>query len=143
MLHSGFAALRGLNSWGRSVKLTLNITPKSRQLRTTYTIAAAIPVATRMATSKRFNSSTLIFSILDLGPLHVTLNCNRVLHYAYNSQFTIFHHIVGTHLHSSCLDAVKEARLRASQSPEAPGLDFSSQLDVSTVSSARATMPSV
>merc|ERR1739840_60777 len=48
-----------------------------------------------------------------------------------------------THQLQSCLDAAKEARLRESQRPAHPGPDFSSQLDVSTVSSARATMPSV
>ena len=54
-----------------------------------------------------------------------------------------FHIPSNTHLLQSCLDAAKEARLRESQRPAHPGPDFSSQLDVSTVSSARATMPSV
>merc|ERR1712130_92848 len=41
---------------------------------------------------------------------------------------------------SSCLDAVKEARSRERQSPGPAVLDSSSQLDVSTVCSARETM---
>merc|ERR1739842_67546 len=41
---------------------------------------------------------------------------------------------------SSCLDAAKEARSRERQSPGPAVLDSSSQLDVSTVCSARVTM---
>merc|ERR1712183_718032 len=44
---------------------------------------------------------------------------------------------------STCLDVVKEARLRERQSPGPAVLDSSFQLDVSTVCSARVTMPSV
>merc|ERR1711913_118192 len=43
----------------------------------------------------------------------------------------------------TCQEEAKEARLRESQSPVAPGLDFSSPSDVSTVFSARATMLNV
>merc|ERR1712215_49460 len=42
--------------------------------------------------------------------------------------------------HSKCPDVVKEARLRERQNPGPAVLDSSSQLDVSTVCSARETM---
>ena len=47
------------------------------------------------------------------------------------------------HIHSSCLDVVKEAKLRERQSPDPAVLDFSSPLDVSIVFFARETMLNV
>ena len=64
--------------------------------------------------------------------------------YRLNSEFSVREiHCYYTYNSPSCQDAVKEERLRESQSPVAPGLDSSSPSDVSTVFSARATMPSV